>query len=61
MTIPSRDKIRRVARFLQFAPAAIAFFFALSFWRRGSIEVAVIFGLMGAGALLLVALLHSIK
>ena len=61
MRIPSREKIRPIARVLQFAPAAAVFLAALSYWRKGSIEVAVIFGLMGIGALLLCAMIHSIK
>ena len=60
MKIPSRDKIRPIARILQFAPVAAVFFVALSFWQKGSIEVAVIFGLMGIGLLLLIGFIHSL-
>ena len=61
MPIPSREKVRRIARILQFAPVAAVFFVALSYWWKGSIEVAVIFGLMSLGLLLLIYLIHSIK
>ena len=61
MPIPDRDKIRPIARILQYAPAAVSFFVALSSWRKGFIEGAIIFGLMGIGLLSLVFLLHSFK
>ena len=53
MTILGKDKIRHIARVLQYAPIAIAFFFAVSFWRKGFTEGAIAFGLMGIGFLLL--------
>ena len=58
MTILGKDKIRHIARVLQYAPIAIAFFFAVSFWRKGFTEGAIAFGLMGIGFLLLIVLLH---
>ncbi len=61
MTILGKDKIRHIARVLQYAPIAIAFFFALSFWRKGFTEGAIAFGLMGIGFMLLCILLHVIK
>lgn len=61
MPIPDRDKIRPIAQILQYVPAAASFFVALSSWRKGSIEVAIIFGLMGIGLLATVFLLHSFK
>lgn len=61
MRIPSRETIRPIARILQFAPVAAFFLLALSYWRKGSIKVAFIFGLMGLGLLLLIAMIHSIK
>ena len=61
MPILGKDKIRRLARGLQYAPVVVAFFFALSFWRKGFTEVVVAFGVMGIGFLLLIILLHIIK
>ena len=59
--ILSKDKIRPITRILQYAPVAIAFFFALSFWKKGFTEGAIIFGLMGIGFILLIVLLHIIE
>ena len=61
MPIPSREKIRPIARILKYVPVVMSFFFALSFWRKGSIGVAVIFGLMGIGLLLFIAMLNSFE
>ncbi len=61
MTILGKDRIRHIARVLQYAPVVVAFFFALCFWRKGFTQGAVIFGLMGIGFILLGVLLHIIK
>jgi hypothetical protein len=61
MKFLGEDVVRHLGRVLQFAPVAIAFFFALSFWRKGFTEGAIITGLMGIGLLLLIVLLHVIE
>lgn len=61
MTILRKDIVRHLGRILQYAPVAVAFFFALSFWRKGFTEGAIITGLVGIGLLLLNALLHVIE
>lgn len=61
MTALGKDKIRPIGRILQYAPAAVAFFFALSFWRKGFTEGAIVTGLIGIGFLLLIVLLHVIE
>ena len=58
MKFLGRDAGRHLGWTLQCVPVAIAFFYALSFWRKGFTEGAVIFGLMGIGFILLVVLLH---
>ena len=58
MAILRKDKIRHIGRILQFAPVAVVFCFALSFWQQGFTEGAIISGLMGIGFLLLIVLLH---
>ena len=35
MKFLGKDVVRYLGRVLQYAPVAIAFFFALSFWRKG--------------------------
>lgn len=60
MKLLGKAAVRHLGRILQYAPVAIAFFFALSFWRMGFTEGAIITGLMGIGLLLLIALLHVI-
>ena len=61
MKFLGKDIVRHLGRILQYVPIAIAFFFALSFWRKGFIEGAVITGLMGIGFILLIVLLHIIE
>lgn len=61
MKILGKDIICHLGRILQYAPVAVAFFFALSFWRKGFTEGAIITGLVGIGLLLLSALLHVIE
>ena len=61
MTILGKDRIRHIARVLQYAPVVVAFFFALYFWRKGFTEGAIASGLMGIGFILLCVLLHIIK
>lgn len=61
MKFLGEDVVRHLGRVLQFAPVAIAFFFALSFWRKGFTEGAIITGLIGIGLLLLIVLLHVIE
>ena len=61
MKFLGKDAVRHLGRILQYAPAAIAFFFALSFWRMGFTEGAIITGLIGVGLLLLIVLLHVIE
>lgn len=58
MAILREDKIRLIGRILQCVPVAVVFCFALSFWRQGFTEGAIISGLMGIGFLLLIVLLH---
>ncbi len=61
MKVLGKDAVRPLGRILQYAPVAIAFFFALSFWRKGLTEGAIAFGLMGIGYILICFLLHIIK
>ena len=61
MKFLGEDVVRHLGRVLQFAPVAMAFFFALSFWRKGFTEGAIITGLIGIGLLLLIVLLHVIE
>ena len=61
MKFLGKDAVRHLGRILQYAPAAIAFFLALSFWRKGFTEGAIITGLMGIGFILLIVLLHIIE
>ena len=61
MKFLEKDVVRYLGRTLQFAPVAIAFFFALSFWRKGFTEGAIITGLIGIGLLLLIILLNVIE
>lgn len=56
-----KDAVRHLGRILQYAPAAIAFFLALSFWRMGFTKGAIITALIGIGLLLLIGLLHVIE
>ena len=61
MKFLEKDSVRHLGRILQYAPAVIAFFLALSFWRMGFTEGAIITGLMGIGLLLLIVLLHVVE
>ena len=61
MKFLGEDVVRHLGRVLQFAPVIIAFFFALSFWRKGFTEGAIAFGLMGIGFIFICFLLHIIK
>ena len=61
MKFLEKDVVRHLGRILQYAPVAIAFFFAISFWRKGFTEGAIITGLVGIGLLLLNVLLHVIE
>ena len=58
MTLLGSEKIRRIARILQYVPVVVTFFFALSFWRKGFNEEAVAIGTVCIGLLLLNLLLH---
>ena len=58
MATLDKDKIRRIARVLQYAPIAITFFFTLSFWREGDTEGTVAMGAVCIGLMLLNLLLH---
>lgn len=53
MKFLAKDIVRHLGRILQYVPVAIAFFLALSFWRMGFTEGAIITGLMGIGFILL--------
>ena len=61
MKFLEKDSVRHLGRILQYAPAVMAFFLALSFWRMGFTEGAIITGLMGIGLLLLIVLLHVVE
>lgn len=61
MKFLGKDAARHIGRILQCAPAAIAFFLALSFWRMGFTEGAIFTGLMGVGFILLIVLLRIIE
>ena len=61
MKFLGKDIVRQLGRILQYVPVAIAFFLALSFWRMGFTEGAIITGLVGIGLLLLIVLLHVVE
>ena len=61
MKFLGKDIVRHLGQILQYVPVAIAFFLALSFWRMGFTEGAIITGLMGIGFILLIVLLHIIE
>ena len=58
MRMLGNEKIRHIARILQYVPVVVTFFFALSFWRKGFNEGAVAIGAVCIGLLLLNLLLH---
>ncbi len=58
MRLLGSEKIRHIARILQYVPVVVTFFFALSFWRKGFNEGAVAVGGVCIGLLLLNLLLH---
>lgn len=55
------ERVKKLTGFLQYTPAAIAFFFALSRWKAGNNESAILFGLIGLGLMLLSVLLNTIR
>ena len=55
------EKVKKLNVVLQYMPAVIVFFFALSLWRAGNNESAVILGLIGIGLMLLAVLLNVIR
>ena len=57
MKCQENKKMRDIARLLLFAPVVIFFFLSFSFWKKGLTEPSIIFGLLGIGLILLVALL----
>lgn len=54
-------KGKKIKVVLQYVPAVIVFYFALSLWRAGNNENAVILGLIGIGLMLLAVLLNTIR
>ena len=58
MRMLGNEKIRHIARILQYVPVVVTFFFALSFWRKGFNEGAVAIGAVCIGLLLVNLLLH---
>ena len=54
-------KVKKLSVVVLYVPAALFFFFALSFWRTGDTESAFIYGLLGIGFVLLGALLQTIR
>ena len=53
--------LKQLTVLLQYVPAVIVFFFALSLWKTGNNESAVIVGLLGIGLMLLPVLLNTTR
>ena len=54
-------KVKKLNVVLQYMPAVTILFFALLFWRGGNNEIAVLWGLIGIGLMLLSVLLNVIR
>ena len=55
------ERVKKLKVVLQYVPAVIALFYALSFWRRGDTEGALTLGLLGIGLMLLGILLQTAR